>query len=228
MSSTRKTTSRGDARPARQTTGKTNVRKRRKSWDESTQESKQKIIDAAFLCFGKIGYQKTTFTDIANAAGCSRELPRYHFKSKEGLVAAMLDKILADWKNFLEIPKQKAAKGTDAINMLLDIYLGMFHNDPTVYSGRLALIFQLTDPGMEPVKAQAVAMQRSLRREFRDFVKQSVANGEISRDIDMDSLAAIIFGTFRGLAYQWMTDPQGTDMDKIRVELKRMINNALA
>lgn len=202
-------------------------RKRRKSWDESSQESKEKIVSAAFLCFGKIGYQKTTFTDIANAAGCSRELPRYHFKSKEGMVAAMLEKILTDWRNIFEKPRQAKVQGTDAINMLLDIYLGMFEKDPSVYSGRLALIFQLTDPAMEPVKAQTVAMQRALRNGFRDFVKQSVASGSVSRDIDMDAFAAIIFGAFRGLAYQWMTDPETTDMVRIRKEMKRIITRAL-
>ncbi|MFA5630641.1 MAG: TetR/AcrR family transcriptional regulator [Porticoccaceae bacterium] len=203
-------------------------RRRRKSWDESTQESKQKIISAAFLCFGKIGYQKTTLTDIANVAGCSRELPRYHFKSKEGLVTALLDKILTDWKTIFEMPKQQGVTGTAAIHMMLDIYLGMSKNDPTVYNGRLALIFQLADPSMEPVKDQVVTMQRALRNGFRDFIKQSVIQGDSPRNTDIDAMAAIIFATFRGLAYQLMTDPEATDMQRIGKQLKVVINKIMA
>lgn len=203
-------------------------RRRRKSWDESTQESKQKIISAAFFCFGKIGYQKTTLTDIANVAGCSRELPRYHFKSKEGLVTALLDKILTDWKTIFEMPRQQGVTGTAAIHLLLDIYLGMSKNDPTVYNGRLALIFQLADPGMEPVKNQVIAMQRALRNGFRDFIKQSVMQGDSPRNTDIDAMAAIIFATFRGLAYQLMTDPEATDMQRIGKQLKVVINKIMA
>lgn len=48
--------------------------------------SVQRILDAAFECFGHAGYHGTSLKLIAEAAGVSKALIHYHFETKEALL----------------------------------------------------------------------------------------------------------------------------------------------
>lgn len=48
--------------------------------------SVQKILDAAFTCFGRMGYHGTSLKEIAKVAGVSKALIHYHFENKETLL----------------------------------------------------------------------------------------------------------------------------------------------
>ncbi len=49
-------------------------------------KSMQRILDAAAGIFGKNGYDSASMMDVARAAGVSKSLLHYHFKSKEHLL----------------------------------------------------------------------------------------------------------------------------------------------
>jgi TetR/AcrR family transcriptional regulator, transcriptional repressor of aconitase len=56
---------------------------------EKTKQKKEKIISAAFECFMKYGFTKTTFGDVAKNARVSRASLYLYFKNKDDLFIEM-------------------------------------------------------------------------------------------------------------------------------------------
>lgn len=67
-------------------------------------KSMQRILDAAAGIFGKNGYDSASMMDVARAAGVSKSLLHYHFKSKEHLL------IEAQRSTFTRIAKRFEAR----------------------------------------------------------------------------------------------------------------------
>ena len=72
-------------------------------------ETAERIIEVAFKLFYENGYDKTTTQDISNISGVSKGAIFHHFKSKEDILAAVLDKqnehiahTLQKWANNLK------------------------------------------------------------------------------------------------------------------------------
>jgi len=68
--------------------------------------SKETILNEALVIFGKLGFHKTTMADIANASNRGRRTIYTHFKTKEEVYEAVvereIDKILLTLKSKME------------------------------------------------------------------------------------------------------------------------------
>lgn len=53
--------------------------------------TRQRLIEAAFLAFGRAGYHGTSMSDVARAAGLSQGAAYNHFSGKQALFAATFD-----------------------------------------------------------------------------------------------------------------------------------------
>jgi AcrR family transcriptional regulator len=71
-----------------------------------TSERQQAILDAAAQLIIRHGYDKVTMGDVADAVGLSRGLVYVHFKSKEMLLEALIERELHKygefWLNYIE------------------------------------------------------------------------------------------------------------------------------
>ncbi len=87
-------------------------------------EKKQKIIDIAIKLFATEGYANTATSKIAKAAGVSEGLIFKHFKSKAGLLDAIVDIGLEDAISFMiEINKIQEPKAVLILALNLPKYL---------------------------------------------------------------------------------------------------------
>lgn len=171
----------------------------RRTQTERTQQARDKVLEAAFACMAERGYHNTSLIDIARQAGVSRELPRYHFGSKEGLVSAMLAELARYWCNLFRdadgalIPFVAALA---RIGHMLDI-------DYAVMRGHAALLFGAAEPGGDALRPESLRGQKSIHAALqlvlaRDLARRGV---KLSRS-EQQIYIAIIFSTFRGLLYQ--------------------------
>ena len=78
------------------------------------EEIRQRIVAAADALFYQQGYEKTSFSDIADAVGISRGNFYYHFKSKDEILDAVIDSrvsgieaMLSEWDKTITDPKQR-------------------------------------------------------------------------------------------------------------------------
>src|SRR3954452_14234221 len=61
--------------------------------EEIGDESRRRILDAAEELFAERGFEKTSFVDIAARSGISRGSIPWHFKNKDGLLLAVVDRV---------------------------------------------------------------------------------------------------------------------------------------
>jgi len=68
--------------------------------------NRQRIVDAADHLFYSRGYNQTSFSDISDETGIPRGNFYYYFKTKEDILAAVVDARLAEFKDMLKSCEQ--------------------------------------------------------------------------------------------------------------------------
>jgi AcrR family transcriptional regulator len=82
--------------------------------------SRDRILDAALELFSQRGYAATGVYDIAKSAGIEKTALYWHFGSKEGLLAAVLDRMDAE---FVERIAKRVARVADDSDARLDLFV---------------------------------------------------------------------------------------------------------
>lgn len=88
--------------------------------NKHSEETVQKILDAALKLFLEKGYEQTTVLDIvADLGGLTRGAFYHHFKSKEEVLDALGDKMFFDDNPFEKAKQQKGLSGLEKLQYLL-------------------------------------------------------------------------------------------------------------
>jgi len=82
------------------------------------EQRREQILDAAIELFDRNGYSETRIIDIANAAGISKGLVYNYFSSKEDILYAFTDSMIACFEELNQFPSPKAAMKEFAIRLL--------------------------------------------------------------------------------------------------------------
>src|SRR3954469_1843437 len=88
------------------------------------------ILAAATRRFGAGGFDGTTIQDVASAVGVSKPAVLHHFPSKDALRAAVLDAMLAHWKDTLPRLLLAATASEDRFQAVLGETRRFFAEDP--------------------------------------------------------------------------------------------------
>lgn len=84
---------------------------------------RERILEAADTLFGEVGFDATTTREIAERSGVNKALIHYHFKSKEGLLASLLDQYYLQLAETLQRALSGEATLRERIHHLLDTYV---------------------------------------------------------------------------------------------------------
>lgn len=87
---------------------------------ESTRE---RIVSGADRLFYEGGYERTSFAVIAGEVGISRGNFHYHFKTKDDILTAVIDRRRHETEALLAVWKEGGAGPTDRIGRFIDIVL---------------------------------------------------------------------------------------------------------
>ncbi|VAW58309.1 hypothetical protein MNBD_GAMMA11-2832 [hydrothermal vent metagenome] len=85
--------------------------------------NRQRIVDAADHLFYSRGYNQTSFSDIADETGIPRGNFYYYFKTKEDILAAVVDARLTEFKGILDRCEKSASAPLERLHMLVDFPL---------------------------------------------------------------------------------------------------------
>jgi len=164
----------------------------------ATAETRKKILQGAFRALSRKGYEHTTVKDIAEEAGVAQGLVNYHFKSKQGLVMAVLAMCCAEM--------QPSGQG-DAIAGALDAFQQFKR---TLRSSRdvHGLYIQLIGVGLHDAEVGAGILEDM--RHNRDNV-ESIARDVLAQHGQPPELApavaAAVWGGTLGIIIQSLIDP---------------------
>jgi len=79
---------------------------------------------------------------------------------------------------------------------------------------------------------ELLAEFRQLHTRFRGDIERALRvgmeEGTIRKDIDPIAQAALLMGTLRGVAFQWLLDPDAFSLDRAYEEEKRNLRRSLS
>jgi AcrR family transcriptional regulator len=200
------------------------LRKRRRSHAERREEAGQRMVDAAVRIVAERGLDDLTLAECGEAAGYSRGLAAHYFGSKNELIAAVANHIVADYVQRL----RSGSRGKQGLEGLLDaveFYIDSGRNRSLQSQAFHAVL------GAGPVYPQLAATVARLNRESVDAFARGLTGckkrGIVRSDVDTRAQATLILSMLRGVMQQWLLDPQGVDLNRIKRELRSSLRRAL-
>src|SRR5882757_6784002 len=113
-------------------------KKRRLPWEMRAKQ----LLDVAEDLFAHRGYDATTIEDIARAADVTRPIVYEHYKSKEGMYVACVQRARTEFETELAASAMAATDLADVVGRSGDAYFAMLERDPH----RWAILFSSPAP----------------------------------------------------------------------------------
>lgn len=175
--------------------------------DERSRQSYELILNAAADLIAERGYQQTSLVDVAERSGVSRGSIPWHFGDKRGLLVAVVDRLLAEWREAVAaIPLRPGAQGARDIT-----HLAMTALRSRTTRLMLSLLLEAGD-AKSPIHDSFV----TLHSVFRDRVCQWARHPEVARELpaglEPEALAVVVLGTLMGVNQQWSLSPDRVDL----------------
>ena len=157
------------------------------------QTTREKITEAADQLFYERGFEATSFADVAAVVGISRGNFYYHFKTKDQILDAVIEKRIADRDAMLDGWVQAGQSPRACIASFIRILL-MNNKKIRAYGCPVGTLFselaKLNHPGGDGARALFDLFRVWLRRRFEDM----------GRTEDADALAMHILARSQGVA----------------------------
>ncbi|MGD1216860.1 TetR/AcrR family transcriptional regulator [Streptomyces krungchingensis] len=185
-------------------------------------ESRQRIIDAAAEIAGERGYEGTSIAAVSAKCGLPASSIYWHFKDKDDLIAAVIERSFDTWLTALELPAEDTGTAQERVAAMAATVAESLISAPDFL--RLGLMLALERRPEEP-RARAMFVQ------VRDTAKRKLV--EICRsffpDLDdrtLDTLTTYAIAAADGLFVQ--REIAGDDVDLVALFqlLARMLYEA--
>src|SRR6188472_1561954 len=148
-----------------------------------------RILDAARAEFAQRGFPGARLQDIAERAGLTHPTLLYHFGSKEGLYAAVIEQAMLDWAAVTSRAVSDAPVGFDRVEALVSAAMEFFatHHDFVVIWRREAI-----EGGARLEIAMTQQMRPFLNRAV-GFLEREIEAGRL-REHDPAELMQTVYG----------------------------------
>ncbi len=199
--------------------------RRKRTQAERRAEAESRVLAAAAEIVAEKGVDGLTLAEAGERAGYSRGLAGHYFRSKDELLAAMAEAIHDEFTQ----QRRERLRGTAGLARLMATIDASFARPSVGMVKMRAYIAVLMGAAHKPALAGAVAtFNRDSATEFGRLIASAMEAGEIRPDIDARTQALILSAALRGIMAQWVLDPAGVDLARIRTEFMGLVSRSLA
>lgn len=173
--------------------------------------SVENLLGAALGLFVSQGYRHTTVEQVAEAAGLTKGSVYFYFKSKDGLLHALLDRVEAIVVD--DMVRRVSDAGPDAAAKIVAFVHGQAALGVTQAEHVLLLILMSLEFGGqgEAVEARTRAIYDRLYRTLEGLIDFGKSRGEFRADIGTAEQAAVVMAGHDGTFLEWHR--RGRDFD---------------
>jgi len=157
---------------------------------------KEKILEAALLCFNEKGYHKTSIDDIALNGKISKGGIYYHFKSKEELFLKLFNFRLNRYTEQLKAYIQEESDPVKRIRILIQKWGLILKENEDFF--KFCMEFSSMGAREKEIRKEMTSFYRSSVEIFRQIIEEGVATGEFE-NVDTERIARLIYFLSHGV-----------------------------
>ncbi|MEV5241657.1 TetR/AcrR family transcriptional regulator [Streptomyces cinnamoneus] len=192
------------------------------------QNTRRKLFEAAVTLIAEQGFSSTTVDEIAERAGVAKGTVYYNFASK----TVLFEELLRHGIELLTDSLQAAADETaerggsrvDALDAMIRAGLDFITRYPSLtqlYVAELWRTNRAWQSTLMQVRQRAIAVIESVLRE-------AVASGELSPEIDVPLTASALFGMVLVAALDWQSFQPERSIDEVHSALSRLLQGRVS
>ncbi|MFC8275705.1 TetR/AcrR family transcriptional regulator [Streptomyces sp. NPDC057271] len=192
------------------------------------QATRAKLYEAAVTLIAEQGFSATTVDEIAERAGVAKGTVYYNFKSKTELFEELLRHgvglLTASLRAAAEETAERGESRVDALDAMIRAGLVFIDRYPAftqLYVAELWRTNRAWNSTLLVVRQQAVAVVEGVLRE-------GVAEGELSDEIDIPLTAAALVGMVLVAALDWQAFQRERSIDDVHSALSRLLHGRVS
>jgi AcrR family transcriptional regulator len=166
-----------------------------------SEETRERLLDAAARVFRDRGYAGARLADIAEAAGMHTPGVYYYFPSKEDLVEEVLRVGVARARAYVQDRVAALPEGASALDRLraaIEAHALMVLEIGDYTSANIRIFGQVPDD----VRARHLADQRAYGNVWRALLEDARAAGELRAGVDLSVIRMLLLGALNWTA-EW-------------------------
>jgi AcrR family transcriptional regulator len=187
------------------------------------QATRQKLYEAAVTLIAEQGFSATTVDEIAERAGVAKGTVYYNFASKSVLFEELLRHgvglLTASLREAVEKTDRDGGSRVDALDAMIRAGLGFIGRYPAftqLYVAELWRTNRAWQSTLMVVRQEAVAV-------VEDVLRDGIANGELSDEIDTPLTAAALVGMVLVAALDWLAFQPQRSLDDVHAALSLLL-----
>ncbi len=189
------------------------------------ERSTEALLDAAADLVAEGGLAAATFAAIGERAGYSRGLVTARFGSKAGLVEALIKRVWSALREAGIVPLRRRATGLQSLIGLVEgIHRQAVDNERDMRAMN-ALIFEALGAD-DALRERMAAFSEAMRSEVADALRRGIDDGSVRSIADPVRDAAVVTSALLGIAYQWLLEADGFDVDAAYDALRDHVRTA--
>jgi len=177
-------------RPEARKEGEARVDRRSAGARQAESERKrQRILEAARACFGRLGYSGAKVETIAAEAGVSNGLLYQFFRGKDELFEVVVDELIRDW---IQAMVPRGGEERQSSSAALE---SMFRNSIAFTTDHPLLPAVFTEDSLLQLSRFSDSGSRHVspyREHVAGILRGGIASGEFREDLDVESTADIV------------------------------------
>ena len=169
---------------------------------EEAEKTRARILASALSLFVRKGYEHTTFTDIAARLKLTKGAVYWHFASKEALLIALVEEMLAKFERQLDELMPKDELSFPAVAEMMVANAERILGDPrgTAFFMLMKTQVKWTDSSMDETRERLMA--NATNGPYHTFVRaveNDIAAGRVGGEVDPKGVAAVAISVWDGL-----------------------------
>ena len=201
--------------------GRLKKRGRPKSGDDPAGYTK--IMEALKTLLAVKGFQEITWREIAVTAGVSEALIYQYFRTRKGLLYALLAEYLLTYKARIWKSLDEAESSLDKIRALIYGLLSLY-NDNRVFARILLLEVRNFNDYFD---SEAYSLIRQFSRRYLTTLETGIRQGEIRSDIPPARMRQVLLGGVEHAILPYVIFQREVDIEKLNREISPLLIDAI-
>ncbi len=190
--------------------------------------TRRKLFEAAVTLIAEQGFSSTTVDEIAERAGVAKGTVYYNFASKNVLFEELLrhgvEMLAASLQNAADEVAERGGSRVDALDAMIHAGLYFISQYPALtqlYVAELWRTNRTWNSTLMMVRERAVSV-------VADVIRDAVAGGELSEEIDIPLTASALFGMVLVAALDWQSFQPDRSIDDVHAALSRLLQGRVS